>query len=261
MVGGRPDHGAARSPPGALPVVLHVVAVVPLAAVLVLAVVTGLAYAVGWSPNVVSSGSMAPWLRPGDIVLAQPASQADLEEGDIVVFRNATGQRITHRLVARQAGGDWSTKGDANPTVDAATVDSADITGVIRLTIPRVGLPPLWIRKGELLPLLLWAGALALSGWGAVRTYKPAVRVLGVHGSPPAAAGVGRTPPAGQYRMVLLAVALAAAGLLGFAVWWATLAVATGSYVWVGLVAGALVLLVPGGTLVGFLLYRAWSNG
>lgn len=265
-----PSDGADGTARRRLAVVLHAICLVPLAAVLVLAVVTTGAYAVGWSPNIVTSGSMAPWLQPGDIVLAQPSQPADLHQGQIVVFRSGavTDGRITHRLVGRDGAGNWITKGDANAVADPVPVAPADITGIIRLTIPRVGLPSLWLREGSYLPLLLWGGLLSLSAWAAVRTYRPATGAL--EDPPKRTRRRGRRGVADRfaarlrlsrpYPLLLVVTGMAVGGLLAFTIWWASLAVKTGSYVWVAFTGGGLVLLIPAVGLLSLAVYTLLSG-
>lgn len=187
---------------------VHIAALVPLAAVLALATITTAAVVIGWSPKIVTSGSMAPLLQPGDIVLAAPAQGLELEPGQVVVFDAPVGQ-VTHRLVTRRPDGAWVTRGDANAGLDLRAVPARDVTGVVRLVVPRLGLPSLWIRNGEGWALLVWASLLVTSSWGAVATYPAARRLLrgartrgrGGRGvATRAAPGWAYPPPAGPNR-------------------------------------------------------------
>lgn len=150
------------------------VAMLPMAAVLVVALVTTGTVLIGWTPTVVASGSMAPGLRPGDILLVEPASPDKLEPDRVVLFDAdyVTEGRVVHRLVRQRPSGRWITMGDANPRVDPRTVAPEDITGIVRGTIPRLGLPALWLRMGEILPLTLLGTVLALSAWGTTRLHR-----------------------------------------------------------------------------------------
>jgi signal peptidase I len=61
--------------------------------------------------------SMAPWLRPGDILLVEPVVDPErLGLGDVVVLRNReSGVSIVHRIVRRSEGAfPFETKGDRN---------------------------------------------------------------------------------------------------------------------------------------------------
>ena len=70
----------------------------------------------------VISSSMAPALRPDDMVIVQPVPLEALRRGDVVVIQHGA-ELITHRLVAIDAHG-WRTKGDncaaADPVWPAA---------------------------------------------------------------------------------------------------------------------------------------------
>ena len=120
-----------------------------------LAIWVGLAMLlVGLRPVVVTSGSMSPALRPGDVVLV--ADHVDeVALGSIVTFDVGQGS-VTHRVVELTDAG-YRTKGDSNPAVDASTVSSAEVTGVGRLVVPFVGLPAMWLRVGNWGSFLLWA--------------------------------------------------------------------------------------------------------
>lgn len=54
-------------------------------------------------PVRVVSGSMAPFLRPGDTVWVRPARLNELRPGEIVVVEERPGQLLTHRLVQIEA--------------------------------------------------------------------------------------------------------------------------------------------------------------
>lgn len=117
----------------------------------------------GWTPRVVLSDSMAPGLRAGDVVLVGKASANRLPVGTLAVFRTAgSGESVIHRIVDNSEGV-YRTKGDANPTLDARPVRSAQIRGVGRLLVPMIGLPAKWAQNGD--PAL--AAAWAVSTLGA----------------------------------------------------------------------------------------------
>jgi hypothetical protein len=71
----------------------------------------------------VNGRSMAPLLRPGDVLVVQPGKAGDLLPGQIVVLQDADGF-LTHRLIA--IGSDtFVTKGDAMPCFDPPAPFSA----------------------------------------------------------------------------------------------------------------------------------------
>jgi signal peptidase I len=160
------------------------------ASALLLVVLTALAVtalapqAAGFDAHVVVSGSMAPHVHPGDVVLTVPASVADLRPGQVVLF--ADPQRpdrlLLHRLVSLDTQGRLVTRGDANQSEDSVHVAPSAVRGLARLRIPFIGLPALWRAEGRSGQIALVAAVLA----GA------AVSVFGRHGQPrPGRAAVG----------------------------------------------------------------------
>ncbi|WP_432524582.1 signal peptidase I [Kineococcus sp. SYSU DK006] len=114
----------------------------------------------GWPTRVVVSGSMAPVLRPGDVVVAQPVGERAPEVGQVVVFADpsAPGRDVVHRVVGVEAGG-YLTRGDANSAADPLPVPAEQVRGIARARIPLVGLPRLWVREHDVRALV---AALAL---------------------------------------------------------------------------------------------------
>jgi signal peptidase I len=94
------------------------------------------ALAMGWKPMVITSGSMTPSIRTGDIVLVDPDAPVDV--GTIIAFDSA-GTTVVHR-VARIEDSVITTRGDANEMDDSTTILTADIRGAARLLVPYVGL-------------------------------------------------------------------------------------------------------------------------
>src|SRR4051812_18252163 len=72
--------------------------------------------AIGWHADVILTGSMAPGVRPGDVVVSAPVEPADVSPGQVILFRDPSDKDklLTHRVVRRQDGGSFITKGDAN---------------------------------------------------------------------------------------------------------------------------------------------------
>ncbi|HLB57487.1 MAG TPA: signal peptidase I, partial [Gammaproteobacteria bacterium] len=74
----------------------------------------------------ITSGSMWPALRQGDLVFIQHVSREDLKVGDIVVWQNPNGFTI-HRVKELRENG-LVTRGDANFT-DDPPVQYEDVIG------------------------------------------------------------------------------------------------------------------------------------
>lgn len=78
-------------------------------------------FALGMRPVFLRSGSMAPTLGTGALVLTQQVPVADVVVGDVVCVPTGSGSRVTHRVVGiRHQGGTTflHLKGDANKTAD-----------------------------------------------------------------------------------------------------------------------------------------------
>lgn len=113
----------------------------------------------GWSSEVVVSGSMMPRIAPGDVVVSQPVEAGSLRPGQVILVSNPArpGTLLMHRLVSRYPDGSLKTRGDANAEEDSTPVPAAMVRGLPRLRIPYVGLPMLWLREGQYVPVGLAA--------------------------------------------------------------------------------------------------------
>jgi signal peptidase len=120
---------------------------------------------VGWSSEVVVSGSMMPRVAPGDVVVSQPVRAENLLPGQVILVANPArpGTLLMHRMVSRYPDGSLKTKGDANNEADSTPVPAAMVRGLPRLRVPYVGLPMLWLRQGQYRLLLLTALVLLTS--------------------------------------------------------------------------------------------------
>lgn len=79
----------------------------------------------GMRPLVVRSGSMAPAIPAGSMVLVQRVPATDVDTGDVVAVTRPDGSRVMHRVVAVDHDGATATltlKGDANEDPDTGTV-------------------------------------------------------------------------------------------------------------------------------------------
>jgi len=99
------------------------------------------ALVMGWEPTVVSSGSMSPSLRVGDVVLIDRDSPVN--EGDIVAFQ-AGDHTVVHRAVGTTEEGEVTTRGDANRVDDSGSLGQEEIVGRARMVVPFIGMPTLW---------------------------------------------------------------------------------------------------------------------
>jgi len=116
----------------------------------------------GWQPLSVVSGSMQPAVAPGSLVMVQPADPDSFyAKPSILAFAdpNRPGQLLTHRVVDTvKVDGvvAYTTKGDANRVDDSGRVPHDAVVGAVRMVIPFVGLPGMWVHNGDLAALALW---------------------------------------------------------------------------------------------------------
>lgn len=92
-------------------------------------------------PLIVTSNSMFPLIKRGDLVVIFKSKQYEI--GDIISFKN-NGGIITHRLVSKidtgfEISSDFETKGDANQSSDFSSVSNKNILGKVKFIIPFLG--------------------------------------------------------------------------------------------------------------------------
>ncbi len=106
----------------------------------------------GFSPLTVASGSMAPSIQVGDMILIKQST--DFAVGDVVTYRK-DGTLITHKIVS-VSGQTVVTQGTANMVSDAP-IQSDQIVGTVVVVVPRLGMIFGFLRTpvGLLLMILL----------------------------------------------------------------------------------------------------------
>ncbi len=103
----------------------------------------------GWSATAITTGSMGPHLKAGDVILTARPSEP-LRPGDVVLFRNPAGTgNVTHRIIAKDPAGNFVTRGDANPRVDSTPVPPESVSGVGRIVVPAIAKPMVWATTGR----------------------------------------------------------------------------------------------------------------
>ena len=78
--------------------------------------------------TIAPTGSMKPTLDENSVVAVESVYFAQLRQGDIVIYRDAAGVPIVHRLY-QQAGTRWLVLGDNNSAVDHEAVTPANLVG------------------------------------------------------------------------------------------------------------------------------------
>lgn len=92
----------------------------------------------GWRLLSVLTGSMAPAINTGDMVIVNRYMNDVPQPGDVVTYWKDDQSRslITHRVVQRLDNGFLQTKGDANQEFDGGWTDPNRLVGKVIFTIP-----------------------------------------------------------------------------------------------------------------------------
>ena len=101
---------------------------------------------------------MVPTFAKGDMLVITGIAEADIEIGDIIVYEPNPGQvPIVHRVIEKNPGGSFQTKGDANsaqlPFEKEIWYDQ--ILGKVSFVVPYLG----WVKIGTtqyILPNFIW---------------------------------------------------------------------------------------------------------
>ncbi|ATC64071.1 signal peptidase I [Nibricoccus aquaticus] len=78
--------------------------------------------------TVAPTGSMKPTLDESSVVTVEKVPFSALRQGDIVIYRSASGAPVIHRLY-EQSGDAWLVLGDNNPAIDREAVRPANLLG------------------------------------------------------------------------------------------------------------------------------------
>jgi len=130
------------------------------------------------------TGSMAPGINPGDMVVTMPKPTADLKVGDVISYQiPVEDHRVeTHRVASIKPQADGSiairTKGDANENVDPwVAVVSSDTVYEVQTVVPKVGVAIRFLRSPVVQHGILWfaLGGVLVLGLSMIWGKKPAV--------------------------------------------------------------------------------------
>lgn len=108
---------------------------------------------------IIQSGSMAPSINIGDLVIVKVAE--NYFPNEVVTFTDRAGRIVTHRITHKEDGKEirFLTKGDASPAPDLERVSVAQILGKVWLTVPLAGRVLTLFRSS---PLILAGGMVLL---------------------------------------------------------------------------------------------------
>jgi len=131
---------------------------------------------IGFRILVVQSGSMAPTIKAGDIIVTKMTTPDEVDVGDIVTFRDDTraNELVSHRVLkVKPKDGRlfFVTRGDANTGVERWSIERTGSLGIVSFQVPKLGyflrMPNPAVRMG-----LIVGAALLLSWWGLSRIWR-----------------------------------------------------------------------------------------
>lgn len=169
------------SPRDALPIARASVRGLLAGAAVAVVAATVLLLALGVRGLKVRSGSMAPAIATGDVVLQREEPASAIRVGQVVTFRDpdGTGRLITHRVRGvrlREGRVEVVTRGDANTGSERWSVPAGGRVGIVVARLPRLGYALAWTqgRAGRLTTLAL--PLLALAAWALWGIWRPSPR-------------------------------------------------------------------------------------
>ena len=120
----------------------------------------------GYTPVIVSSGSMSPEFEVTDLVIVKaPEDAASLEDGTVICYLSDN-SLVTHRIIGQETASDglmvYITQGDANNAPDRTRVDPSQIVGVYQTHIPELGKFALFMQTPTGITLFVVMPLLAL---------------------------------------------------------------------------------------------------
>lgn len=124
-------------------------------------IATAIIYLFGFRLFVITSGSMAPQLQKGDVIIAH--QQDDYRIGDVIAYQNQD-RVVTHQIIAKhlkQNVAAYQTKGVANQLVDDHLVEADLVIGKIVHAFPKIGLVFLLPKRVYAISLI-WTMSLAV---------------------------------------------------------------------------------------------------
>jgi len=94
--------------------------------------------------RIVLTGSMAPAISPGDIIITTPIDRKEPKIGDVIAYqaKRFNGENVavfSHRIMSGDLQNGFVVKGDANKTPDNQKPAAPDILGVVVFVIPYIG--------------------------------------------------------------------------------------------------------------------------
>lgn len=101
----------------------------------------------------IASNSMYPIFQRGDAVIFEKKSSVgieDIEKGNIIIYNSNNGISVVHRIINIERKNNtnvYTLKGDNNEIADKEKVYEKQIIGVVKLSIPKIGYPSVWVSE------------------------------------------------------------------------------------------------------------------
>ena len=111
---------------------------------ILLMVFAGLSFTGNVKARIVLTGSMAPAINAGDVILTMPVSRKAPKIDDVIAYqaKRFNGEKVavfSHRIIDGDIENGFIVKGDANKSPDAQKPTGEDVLGVVFFTIPFIG--------------------------------------------------------------------------------------------------------------------------
>ena len=111
---------------------------------IVLLLFSGLSFGGVVKARIVLTGSMAPAIHAGDIIITTPITRKEPQMGDVVAYqaKRFNGENVavfSHRIISGDIQSGFVVKGDANKSPDNQKPVGSDILGVVIFVIPFLG--------------------------------------------------------------------------------------------------------------------------
>lgn len=121
------------------PLICRILGTLMLASVIAIMAVLAVPQFMGYETYNIISGSMAPSIPVGSLIIVEPMEPADLEKGDVIAFRTE-GSVIAHRVTSNNViEGTLNTKGDANEEEDLTPIHYANVIGKVIRSFDNLG--------------------------------------------------------------------------------------------------------------------------
>ena len=137
-------------------------------------------HVLGYRTMTMLTGSMAPQINPGDVVISTPLDVHDVTKGMVISYHIPIDDHrvVTHRVVSVQHGADGTvtvqSKGDANTALDPWQATLQGQTAYqVRAVIPELGHVIEALRTPVVSKALIYGAPALLAGWLILSIWRP----------------------------------------------------------------------------------------